>query len=85
MLESPYRILIGVYLFGFYANSLIAFRLGANKLKGGTSIGRPYLRASDIALILESIPENGMIAKVKGGSINGLAYEYTPSNNQLGD
>lgn len=28
-------------------------------------ISRPYLRASDIALMPESIPENGLIAKVK--------------------
>lgn len=44
-------------------------------------ISRPYLRASDIALMPESIPENGLIAKVKDGSISGLAYEYTPSSN----
>jgi hypothetical protein len=74
-----------ITFFEFYANSLIALRLDANKSKDGTPIGKPYLRSSDIALIPESIPENGMITKVKAGSISGLAYEYTPSNNQLGD
>lgn len=42
----------------------------------GSKKGGPYLRASDIGLIPESVPDQGLIAQVKAGSISGLAYEY---------
>lgn len=42
----------------------------------GSPKGEPYLRASDIALIPESIKDEGLIAKVRAGSVSGLAYEY---------
>ena len=42
----------------------------------GSTKGEPYLRASDIALIPESIKDEGLIAKVRSGSISGLAYQY---------
>jgi hypothetical protein len=42
----------------------------------GTPNGPAYLRASDIALVPESVPDEGLLARVKAGSISGLAYEY---------
>jgi len=42
----------------------------------GSLKGEPYLRASNIGLIPESVPDEGLIAQVKAGSISGLAYEY---------
>lgn len=42
----------------------------------GKPSGKPYLSASDIGLIPESVPDQGLIARVKAGSISGLAYEY---------
>jgi len=42
----------------------------------GNPKGEPYLRANNIALIPESVPDEGLIAQVKAGSISGLAYEY---------
>jgi hypothetical protein len=42
----------------------------------GTPNGPAYLRAKDIALIPESVPDQGLVAQVKAGSISGLAYEY---------
>lgn len=44
--------------------------------KDGSKKGQPYLRASDIALIPESVPDKGLVAKVQEGSISGLAYKY---------
>ncbi len=51
-----------------------------NKTKEGVVIGKPYLRASDIAVMPESIPDKGIMARVRAGSISGLAYEYIPTN-----
>ena len=42
----------------------------------GSPKGEPYLRATNIGLIPESVPDEGLIARVKAGSISGLAYEY---------
>lgn len=44
--------------------------------KDGSKKGEPYLRASDIALIPESVPDEGLVAQVRSGSISGLAYKY---------
>jgi hypothetical protein len=38
--------------------------------------GPPYLKAYDIAVIAPSIPEEGLLALVRKGSISGLAYDY---------
>jgi len=42
----------------------------------GKPKGAPYLRATDIGLIAESVQDRGLIARVKAGSVSGLAYEY---------
>ncbi len=44
--------------------------------KDGSKKGEPYLRASEIALISDSVPDEGLIAQVREGSISGLAYKY---------
>ena len=46
-------------------------------LADGKPKGQPYLRATDIGLIPESVPDQGLIAQVKAGSVSGLAYEYS--------
>ncbi len=46
-----------------------------HKADGSTS-GQPYLRATDIGLIPESVPDQGLIAQVKAGSVSGLSYQY---------
>lgn len=46
------------------------------KTKNDEPYGPPYLRAYDIALIRDSAPDEGLIAKVRAGSISELAYEY---------
>lgn len=48
------------------------------KTEDGRAKGPPYLRAYDIAVVAQSVPDFGLIAKVKKGSISGLSYEYTP-------
>ena len=42
----------------------------------GSLRGREYLKASDISIILDSVKDQGLIAKVKESSISGLTYEY---------
>ena len=42
----------------------------------GKPYGKPYLRTTDIGLIPESVPDQGLIAQVKAGSVSVLAYEY---------
>ncbi len=42
----------------------------------GKPYGKPYLRAYDIAIVPESVPDQGLLASVRSGSISGLAYEY---------
>lgn len=46
------------------------------KTQDGKPNGPPYLRAYDIALIPESVPDQGLVARVRQGSISELAYEY---------
>jgi hypothetical protein len=45
---------------------------GTDELKGA-----PYLSASDIEVIVPSIPDPGLRAKIKPGSKSGRAYTYT--------
>lgn len=42
----------------------------------GKPHGPPYLKAYDIAVIASSVKDEGLMARVKKGSISGLAYEY---------
>ncbi len=42
----------------------------------GTPKGPPYLRATDIGLIVSSIPDAGLRAKIQPGSRSGRAYHY---------
>ena len=42
----------------------------------GSLKGKPYLSATNIGLIPESVPDEGLIAQVKAGSISSLAYDY---------
>ncbi|MGZ2450426.1 hypothetical protein ACVIRO_003180 [Rhizobium ruizarguesonis] len=42
----------------------------------GRSHGPPYLRAYDVAVIAASVSDQGLMAKVRKGSISGLAYDY---------
>ena len=46
------------------------------KTLGGKLNGPPYLKAYDIAVIAASVPDEGLMAQVKRGSISGLSYEY---------
>jgi len=46
------------------------------KTSNGRLKGPPYLKAYDIALIPESVPDEGLLARVREGSISGLAYHY---------
>ena len=38
--------------------------------------GVPYLRATDIGVVVSSILDRGLKAKIKPGSISGLSYYY---------
>ena len=42
----------------------------------GTPKGPPYLRATDIGLIVSSIPDAGLRAKIQSGSKSGRSYYY---------
>lgn len=42
----------------------------------GSPKGAPYLRASDIGLIVQSIPDVGLRAKIVPGSVSNRAYFY---------
>ena len=46
------------------------------KTKLGKPYGPPYLKAYDIAIVPDSIPDQGLLATVRAGSVSGLAYEY---------
>jgi hypothetical protein len=46
------------------------------KTLGGKPNGPPYLKAYDIAVIAASVPDAGLMARVRKGSISGLSYEY---------
>ncbi|GMG85241.1 hypothetical protein LNKW23_44580 [Paralimibaculum aggregatum] len=43
----------------------------------GKPNGPAYLRAYDIATIAASVPDEGLMAKVRAGSISGISYEYS--------
>jgi hypothetical protein len=42
----------------------------------GRPPGPPYLKAYDVAFIAASVSDPGLMAKVRKGSISGLAYDY---------
>jgi len=42
----------------------------------GNLNGAPYLKAYDIAVIAASVSDQGLMARVRIGSVSGLAYEY---------
>lgn len=44
--------------------------------RDGSARGAPYLKAYDVSVIAKSVSDKGLIAKVKAGSVSGLAYEY---------
>lgn len=44
--------------------------------KDGSEKGPPYLSASNVVVIAASIPDPGLRAKLKPGSISDRAYEY---------
>ena len=46
------------------------------KTVDGVPNGPPYLKAYDIAVIAASVPDEGLMATVRKGSISGLSYEY---------
>ena len=46
------------------------------KTAGGRPHGPAYLRAYDIALVAGSVPDEGLVGRVRRGSISGLAYVY---------
>ena len=47
-----------------------------NRRKNGCPKGQPYLKAYDIAVVMSSIRDAGLIAKVRDNSISGLSYKY---------
>lgn len=44
--------------------------------EGGKPKGPPYLKSYDVSVIASSVPDEGLMAKVRKGSISGLSYEY---------
>lgn len=42
----------------------------------GEPHGPPYLKAYDIAVIAASVRDEGLMAKIRAGSISGLTYDY---------
>ena len=46
------------------------------KHEGKRAKGPPYLKSYDVSVIASSVPDEGLMAKVKKGSISGLSYEY---------
>lgn len=46
------------------------------KTLNGQDKGAPYLKAYDVAVIASSVPDEGLLARVRDGSISGLAYKY---------
>lgn len=42
----------------------------------GKPNGPPYLKSYDVAVIASSVSDEGLMAKVRSGSISGLAYDY---------
>lgn len=52
------------------------------KTLDGQPHGPPYLKAYDIAVIPASVSDQGLMAKVRTGSISGLAYAYVWTTNK---
>lgn len=46
------------------------------KTENGQPNGSPYLKAYDIAVLPDSVPDEGLMAQVRNGSISGLSYNY---------
>ena len=46
------------------------------KHMNGKPNGPAYLKAYDVAVVMSSVPDEGLIAQVRKGSISGLSYEY---------
>lgn len=46
------------------------------KTLDGRPHGAPYLKAYDVAVIAASVSDQGLMAKVRKGSVSGLAYDY---------
>nr|CAD6420440.1 hypothetical protein REQ54_02099 [Rhizobium sp. Q54] len=46
------------------------------KTNDGKPHGPPYLKAYDVAVIAASVSDQGLMAKVREGSVSGLAYDY---------
>jgi len=46
------------------------------KTLDGKPHGAPYLKAYDVAVIAASVSDQGLMAKVRKGSVSGLAYDY---------
>ena len=46
------------------------------KTDNGKAKGPPYLRAYDVAIVPESVKDEGLMAQVRDGSVSGLSYEY---------
>lgn len=46
----------------------------------GTWKGRPYLQVTEIGVIVRSIPDPGVRAKIKPGAVSGRAYYYVWDN-----
>lgn len=46
------------------------------KTLDGRPHGSPYLKAYDVAVLAASVPDQGLMAQIRKGSISGLAYDY---------
>ena len=46
------------------------------KTNDGKPHGPPYLKAYDVAVIADTVSDRGLMAKVRKGSVSGLAYDY---------
>jgi len=58
---------------------LITAKVCQKHNKDNSPKGSPYFKAYDITVIPETIPDQGLLARVKNGSISGLSYEYKAS------
>lgn len=67
----------------FYADVVVAQKHN----KDGSPKGGPYLVASNIGVVVSSIPNVGMRAKLKPGSTSGRSYHYVWDDdwNELGE
>jgi len=46
------------------------------KHEGDRPKGPPYLKSYDVAVVASSVRDEGLMAKVRRGSISGISYEY---------